>query len=108
MTNFKTGPRKSWTARPASLMCTPGKLTETVISQIRSGCINMICMGEFKKDFIKEIPLLVNLWSSSKENVKKHLCERDPVNIVYSFQKAFEKVPDQKLLRKPNRHGIRI
>lgn len=67
----------------------------------------MIYMGGSKIAFLKEIPPLGNLWSSSKEKVGKHMCKHDPVDIVYSFQKDFDKVPDQKLLRKLNRHGVR-
>lgn len=67
----------------------------------------MIYAGGFEVAFVKEIPLLRNLWSSSKEKVDKHVCKHDPVDIAYNFQKAFDKVPDQKLLRKLNRHGIR-
>lgn len=29
-TIFRTGPRKSWTVSPASLMCAPGKSTEAI------------------------------------------------------------------------------
>lgn len=28
------------------------------------------------------------------------MCKHDPVDIVYNFQKAFDKVSDHKLLRK--------
>lgn len=71
------------------------------------GCINIIYMGRFKAAFVKEIPCLRVLWSSSKEKVDKHVRKHDPVGIVYKFQKAFYNVPDQKLSRKLNRHGIR-
>jgi len=102
------GPRESWATGPASLMCAPGKLPETAVAAACwNGCINMIYAGGFKIAFVKEILLLRNLWGSSKEKVDKHVCKHDPVDIVYNFQKASDKVPDQKLLRKLNRHGVR-
>lgn len=67
----------------------------------------MIYVGRIKIAFVKEIPLLRNLCSPSEEKVDKHVCKHDPVDIVYDFQKVFDKVPDQKLLRKLNRRGIR-
>lgn len=72
----------------------------------QDGCENIIYMGWFKAAFVKEIPLLRDLWSSSKEQVDKHVCKHDPVDIAYKFQKAFYKVPDQKLSSKLNRHGV--
>ncbi|CAM4653692.1 unnamed protein product [Lepidochelys kempii] len=42
------------------------------------------------------------------EGVNKHVYKGDPVDIVtLDFQKAFDKVPHQRLLRKLNCHGIR-
>ncbi|CAM4694812.1 unnamed protein product [Caretta caretta] len=42
------------------------------------------------------------------EGVNKHVDKGDPVDIVYlDFQKAFDKVPHQRLLHKLSHHGIR-
>lgn len=43
------------------------------------GCINIIYMGQFKAAFVKETPCLRDLWSSSKEQVDKHVRKHDPV-----------------------------
>ncbi|CAM4540291.1 unnamed protein product [Caretta caretta] len=48
-------------------------------------------------------------WGGNPEKgVNKHVDKEDPVDIVYlDFQKAFDKVPHQRLLRKLSCHGIR-
>lgn len=71
------------------------------------GYRSVIYVGGLESAFVTEFPLLGSLWSSSKEKVDRHVCKHDPVDVVYNFQKAFDRVPDQKLLRKLNRHGIR-
>ena len=42
------------------------------------------------------------------EGVNKHVDKGDPIDVVYlDFQKAFDKVPHQRLLSKLNSHGIK-
>ncbi|CAM5136677.1 unnamed protein product [Natator depressus] len=69
--------------------------------------MNIICCGQSQHGFCKGKSCLTNLLEFL-EGVNKHVDQGDPVDIVYlDFQKAFDKVPHQRLLRKVICHGIR-
>ena len=83
---FKKGSRnKSENYRPVSLTSVICKLLERLI-KARSCLTNMLC-------FLEEITKWIDVGS--------------PVDIIYlDFQKAFDKVPHQRLLLKLKAHGI--
>ena len=56
--------------------------------------------------FLKERSCLTNMLCVLEE-IAKWIDERSPVDIIYlDFQKAFDKVPHQRLLLKLKTHGI--
>ncbi|CAM5114404.1 unnamed protein product [Natator depressus] len=64
-------------------------------------------LGKNEHSFCKEKSCPTNLLQFS-EGINKHMDKSDPVNIIYlDLQKAFDKVPHQRLLSKLRGHGIR-
>ncbi|CAM4642329.1 unnamed protein product [Lepidochelys kempii] len=106
---FKKGSRGDpGNYRPVSLTSVPGKLVETII---KNNIVRHIdehnLLRKSQHGFNKGKSCLTNLLEFF-EGVNKHVAQGDPVNIVYlDFQKAFDKVPHQRLLRKLSCHGIR-
>ncbi|CAM4589481.1 unnamed protein product [Caretta caretta] len=69
--------------------------------------MKITCWGIVNMFFCKGKSCLTNLLEFF-EGVNKHADKGDPVDIVYlDFQKAFDKVPHQRLLHKVSYHGIR-
>ncbi|CAM4592116.1 unnamed protein product, partial [Lepidochelys kempii] len=106
---FKKGSRGDpGNYRPVSLMSVPGKLVETLVKNKIVRHIEkhkLLCKSQH--GFCKGRSCLTNLLEFL-EGVNKHVNKGDPGNIVYlDFQKAFDKVPHQRLLCKLNCHGIR-
>ncbi|CAM5097662.1 unnamed protein product [Natator depressus] len=94
--------------RPVSLTSVPGKLVETVVkNKIVRHIEEHKLLGKSQHGFCKGKSCLTNLLEFF-EGVNKHVDKGDPVDIVYlDFQKAFDKVPLQRLLCKLSCHGIR-
>ncbi|CAM4529159.1 unnamed protein product [Caretta caretta] len=106
---FKKGSRGDpGNYRPVSLMSVPGKLVETIVKNKIGRHIEkhkLLCKSQH--GFCKGRSCLTNLLEFL-EGVNKHVNKGDPGDIVYlDFQKAFDKVPHQRLLCKLNCHGIR-
>ncbi|CAM4370492.1 unnamed protein product [Caretta caretta] len=69
--------------------------------------LNEFFASVFMAEVVREIPKPEPSFEYF-EGVNKHVVKGDPVDIVYlDFQKAFDKVPHQRLLRKLSCHGIR-
>ena len=85
-----------------------GKLVETIVkNRIIRNTDEHNLLGKSQHAFCKGKSCLTNLLEFFG-GVNKHVDEGDPVDIVYlDFQKAFDKVPHQRLLRKVSCHGIR-
>ncbi|KAM7181807.1 uncharacterized protein RBU57_000458 [Macrochelys suwanniensis] len=106
---FKKGSRGDpGNYRPVSLTSVPGKLVETIVkNKIVRHIEEHKLLGKSQHGFCKGKSCLTNLLEFF-ERVNKHVDKGDPVDIVYlDFQKAFDKVPHQRLLRKLSCHGIR-
>ncbi|CAM5088479.1 unnamed protein product [Eretmochelys imbricata] len=99
---FKKGSRGDpGNYRLVSLTSVPGKLVETIVKN------KIVRHIEEHKLLRKSQHGFCNLLEFF-EGVNKHVDKGDPVDIVYlDFQKAFNKVPHQRLLRKLSCHGIR-
>ncbi|CAM4545379.1 unnamed protein product [Caretta caretta] len=105
---FKKGSRgDSGNYRPVSLMSVPGKLVETIVkNKIVRHIEEHKLFRKSQHGFCKGISCLTNLLEFF-EGINKHVDKGDPVDIVYlNFQKAFDKVPHQRLLCKLSCHGI--
>ncbi|CAM4425189.1 unnamed protein product [Lepidochelys kempii] len=89
-------------------MSVPGKSVETVVkNKIVRQIEEHKLMRKSQHGFCKGRSCLTNLLEFF-EGVNKHADKGDPVEIVYlDFQKAFDKVPYQRLLHKLSCHGIR-
>uniref|UniRef100_K7F0M2 Reverse transcriptase domain-containing protein n=1 Tax=Pelodiscus sinensis TaxID=13735 RepID=K7F0M2_PELSI len=94
--------------RPVSLTSVPGKLVETIVkNKIVKHVEEHNLLDKSQHGFCKGKSCLTNLLEFF-EGVNKHADKGDPVDIVYlDFQKAFDKVPHQRLLCKLHGHGIR-
>ncbi|CAM5131339.1 unnamed protein product [Natator depressus] len=94
--------------RPVSLTLVPGKLVETIEkNKIVRHIEEHKLLHKSQHGFCKGRSCLTNILESF-EGVNKHVDKRDPVNTGYlDFQKAFDKVPHQRLLCKLSYHGIR-
>uniref|UniRef100_A0A8C8SCV0 Reverse transcriptase domain-containing protein n=1 Tax=Pelusios castaneus TaxID=367368 RepID=A0A8C8SCV0_9SAUR len=106
---FKKGPRGDPSNyRPVSLTSVPGKLVETIVkNKIVSHIEKHKLLSNSQHGFCKGKSCLTNLLEFF-EGVNKHVDRGDPVDIVYlDFQKAFDKVPHQRLLCKLSCHGIK-
>ena len=88
---FKKGSRnKSENYKPVSLTAMICKLLERLI-----------------KDHMVDFLVRHKLLNSSQQEITKWIDEGSPVDIIYlDFQKAFDKVPHQRLLLKLKAHGI--
>ncbi|CAM4653796.1 unnamed protein product [Lepidochelys kempii] len=106
---FKKGSRGDpGNYRPASLTSVLGKLVETIVKKkIVRHIEEHKLLRKRQHGFCKGRSCLINLLEFF-EGVNKHVDKGDPVDIVYlDFQKAFNKVPHQRLLHKLSCHGIR-
>ncbi|KAG6933041.1 hypothetical protein G0U57_020115, partial [Chelydra serpentina] len=99
---FKRGSRGDpGNYRPVSLTSVLGKVVETIVkNKIVRHIEEHKLLGKSQHGFCKGKSCLTNLLEFS-EGVNKHVDKGDPVDIVYlDFQKAFDKVPHQRLLCK--------
>uniref|UniRef100_A0A452IGB1 Reverse transcriptase domain-containing protein n=1 Tax=Gopherus agassizii TaxID=38772 RepID=A0A452IGB1_9SAUR len=106
---FKKGSRGDpGNYRLVSLTSVPGKLVETIVkNKIVRHIEKHKLLSNSQHGFCKGKSCLTNLLEFF-EGVNKHVDKGDPVDIVYlDFQKAFDKVPHQRLLRKLSCHGIK-
>ncbi|CAM5146477.1 unnamed protein product [Natator depressus] len=106
---FKKGSRGDpGSYRLVSLKLVPGKLVETIVkNKIVRHIEEYKLLSKSQHGFCKGRACLTNLLEFF-EGVNKHVDKGDPVDIVYlDFQKAFDKVPYQRLLCKLSCHGIR-
>uniref|UniRef100_K7GG65 Reverse transcriptase domain-containing protein n=1 Tax=Pelodiscus sinensis TaxID=13735 RepID=K7GG65_PELSI len=106
---FKKGSRGDpGNYRPVSLTSVPGKLVKTIVkNKIVKHVEEHNLLDKSQHGFCKGKSCLTNLLEFF-EGDNKHADKGDPVDIVYlDFQKAFDKVPHQRLLCKLHGHGIR-
>ncbi|CAM5105037.1 unnamed protein product [Natator depressus] len=106
---FKKGSRGDpGNYRPVSLTSVLGKLVETIVkNKIVRHIDECKLLRKSQHGFCKGRSCLTDLLEFF-EGVNKHVDKGDPVDIVcLDFQKAFDKVPHQKVLRKLSSHGIR-
>ncbi|CAM5084504.1 unnamed protein product, partial [Eretmochelys imbricata] len=106
---FKKGSRGDpGNYRLVSLSSISGKLVETIVkNKIVRHIEEHKLLRKSQHGFCKGKSCLNNLLEFS-EGVNKHVDKGDPVDIVYlDFQKAFDKVPHQRLLHKLSCHEIR-
>ncbi|CAM5159894.1 unnamed protein product [Natator depressus] len=106
---FKKGSRGDpGNYRLVSLTSVPDKLVETIVkNKIVSHIAEHKLLCKSQHGFCKGRSCLTNLLEFFEE-INKHVDKGDPVDIVYlDFQKAFDKVPHQRLLCKLSCHGIR-
>ncbi|CAM5134540.1 unnamed protein product [Natator depressus] len=106
---FKKGSRGDpGNYRPVSLTSVPGKLVVTIVKdKIVRHIDEHNLLGNSQHGFCKRKSYLTNLLEFF-EGVNKHVDKGDPLDTVYlDFQKAFDKVPHQRLLSKISSHGIR-
>ena len=105
---FKKGLRnKPENYRPVSLTSVVCKLLETLI---RDHMVEFLVKHKLtntsQNGFLKARSCLTNLLCFFEE-ITKWVDDGSPVNVVYlDFQKAFDKVPHQRLLLKLKAHGI--
>ncbi|CAM4648684.1 unnamed protein product [Caretta caretta] len=94
--------------RPVTLMSVLGKLVETTVkNKIVRHTEEHKLLRKSQYGFCKGRSCLTNLLEFF-EGVNSHVDKGDPVDIVYlDFQKAFDKVPHQRVLCKLSCHGIR-
>ena len=103
---FQNGSRnKPENYRPVSLTSVICKLLETLI---RDHTVEFLVKYKLIKTsqhgFLKARSCLTNLFL---EEITKWVDDGSPVDVLYlDFQKAFDKVPHQRLLLKLNAHGI--
>ncbi|CAM4589082.1 unnamed protein product [Caretta caretta] len=106
---FKKGSRGDLgNYRPASLTSVPGKLVETIVKNkiVRHSKEHKL-LRKSQHGFCKGKSCLTNLFEFF-EGFNKDVDKGDSVDIGYlDFQKAFDKVPHQRLLHKLSCHGIR-
>ena len=105
---FKKGSRnKSVNYRPVSLTSVICKLLETII---RDHMIDFLVKHKLinpsQHGFLKARSCLTNLLCFFEE-ITKWVDEGSPVDVIYlDFQKAFDKVPHQRLILKLKSHGM--
>ena len=105
---FKKGSRnKSVNYRPVSLTSVICKLLETII---RDHMIDFLVkhklINSSQHGFLKARSRLTNLLCFFEE-ITKWVDEGSPVDVIYlDFQKAFDKVPHQRLILKLKSHGM--
>ena len=107
---FKKGSRnKSVNYRPVSLTSVICKLLESIIrDHIMDFLIKHKLINSSQHGFLKSKSCLTNLLCFFEE-ITKWVDEGSPVDIIYlDFQKAFDKVPHQRLILKLKSNGIII
>ncbi len=105
---FKKGSRnKSLNYRPVSLTSVSCKLLETIIrDHMMDFLIKHKLINPSQHGFLKARSCLTNL-SCFFEEITKWVDEGSPVDVIYlDFQKAFDKVPHQRLILKLKSHGM--
>ncbi|CAM5134364.1 unnamed protein product [Natator depressus] len=106
---FKKGSRGDpGNYRPVSLTLVPGKMVETIIkNNIVKHIDEHNLLRKSQHSLSKGKSCLTNLLEFF-EGVNMHVDQGDPVDLAYlDFQKAFDKVPHQRLLHKVSCRGIR-
>ena len=107
---LKKGSRnKSVNYRPVSLTSVICKLLESIIrDHIMDFLIKHKLINSSQHGFLKSKSCLTNLLCFFEE-ITKWVDEVSPVDIIYlDFQKAFDKVPHQRIILKLKSHGIGI
>ena len=107
---FKKGSRnKSVNYRPVNVTSVICKLLESIIrDHIMDFLIKHKLINSSQHGFLKSKSCLTNLLCFFEE-ITKWVDEGSPVDIIYlDFQKAFDKVPHQRLILKLKSHGIGI
>ena len=105
---FKKGSRKKpENYRPVSLTSVVCKLLETLIrDHMVEFLVKHKLINTYQHGFLKARSCLTNLLCFLEE-ITKWVDDGSPVDVVYlDFQKAFDKVPHQRLLLKLKAHGI--
>ena len=105
---FKKGSRnKSVNYRPVSLTSVICKLLETIIrDHMMDFLVKHRLINTSQHGFLKARSCLTNLLCFFEE-ITKWVDEGSPVDIIYlDFQKAFDKVPHQRLILKLKSHGM--
>ena len=105
---FKKGSRnKSENYRPVSLTSVICKLLEAIIrDHMMDFLIKHKLINPSQHGFLKARSCLTNLLCFFEE-ITKWVDEGSPVDIIYlDFQKAFDKVPHQRLILKLKSHGM--
>ena len=106
---FKKGSRnKSENYRPVSLTSVICKLLETLIKDhMVDFLVRHKLLNSSQHRFLKARSCLTNMLCFFFEEITKWIDEGLAVDIIYlDFQKAFDKVPHQRLLLKFKTHGI--
>ena len=107
---LKKGPRNKYVNdRPLSLTSVICKLLESIIrDHIMDFIIKHKLINPSQHGFLKSKSCLTNVLRFFEE-ITKWVDVGSPVYIIYlDFQKAFNKVPHQRLILKLKSHGIRI
>ena len=105
---FKKGSRnKSVNYRPVSLTLVICKLLETIIrDHMMDFLVKHKLINPSQHGFLKARSCLTNLLCFFEE-ITKWVDEGSPVDVIYlDFQKAFDKVPHQRLILKLKSHGM--
>ena len=105
---FKKGSRnKPENYRPVSLTSVVCKLLEPLIrDHMVEFLVKHKLINTYQHGFLNARSCLTNFFCFLEE-ITKWVDDRSPVDVVYlDFQKAFDKVPHQRLLLKLNAHGI--
>ena len=105
---FKKGSRnKSVNYRPVSLTSVICKLLETMIrDDMRDFLVKHKLINTSQHGFLKARSCLTNLLCFFEE-ITKWVDDGSPVDVIYlDFQKAFDKVPHQRLILKLKSHGM--
>ena len=106
--SFKKGSRnKSVNYRPVSLTSVICKLLESIIrDHMMDFLIKHKLINPSQHGFLKAKSCLTNLLCFLEE-IPKWVDDGSPVDVIYfDFQKAFDKVPHQRLIRKLKSHGM--
>ena len=105
---FKKGSRnKSVNYRPVSLTSVIRKLLETIIrDHMMDFLVKHKLINTSQHGFLKARSCLTNLLCFFEE-ITKWVDDGSPVDVIYlDFQKAFDKVPHQRLILKLKSHGM--
>ena len=106
---FKKGSRnKSVNCRPVSLTSVICKLLETIIrDHMMDFPVKHKLINPSQHGFLKG-KIMSNKLVMFFEEITKWMDEGSPVDVIYlDFQKAFDKVPHQRLILKLKSHGMR-